>query len=227
MSDEGYLETWLRQLLGHGSQRQDTHEALLLRPDNPPPVLLQGAANMATVALALELLRAIQRSGGSALPLAELEPLRDTLRQSFAPGQWAHLEEEVLRTLLWLERSLSHPKGEDELPLSYPIGPRRILINEAIAEGQDLYVEFTSRTDFQLHRLRLRPRQIEALRFDWQEQEAPLEALSGQRIPDGLPIELALEQLRWVMKIKRLSRIEEATLAKVLPFHSPERGPGE
>ncbi|OIP44306.1 MAG: hypothetical protein AUK47_01100 [Deltaproteobacteria bacterium CG2_30_63_29] len=216
------LEGIIRALFSRGRGRDDLTELKLARPSAAHPLLVQSADSLLTLGVAVELLAAIGARRGVSLPASSLEVIRSQIRRRFSKSEMAHVEEEVLHILIWLEAVLSEAGAARE-PEPEPASTKIVqtLVREAIADQADLYLELLD--DGRLKRIRLRPeRLVEHL----DDPTAQLQAeqgsfVVGRHVPLGYRMTLPLEAVRWVMVVRRFSDLPiERELAPVLPFRA-------
>ena len=216
------LEGIIRALFSRGRGRDDLTELKLARPSAAHPLLVQSADSLLTLGVAVELLAAIGPRRGVSLPASSLEVIRSQIRRRFSKSEMAHVEEEVLHILIWLEAVLSEAGAARE-PEPEPASTKIVqtLVREAIADQADLYLELLD--DGRLKRIRLRPeRLVEHL----DDPTAQLQAeqgsfVVGRHVPLGYRMTLPLEAVRWVMVVRRFSDLPiERELAPVLPFRA-------
>ena len=216
------LEGIIRALFSRGRGRDDLTELKLARPSAAHPLLVQSADSLLTLGVAVELLAAIGPRRGVSLPASSLEVIRSQIRRRFSKSEMAHVEEEVLHILIWLEAVLSEAGAARE-PEPEPASTKIVqtLVREAIADQADLYLELLD--DGRLKRIRLRPeRLVEHL----DDPTAQLQAeqgsfVVGRHVPLGYRMTLPLEAVRWVMVVRRSSDLPiERELAPVLPFRA-------
>jgi len=218
------LEGIIRALFSRGRGRDDLTELKLARPSAAHPLLVQSADSLLTLGVAVELLAAIGARRGVSLPASSLEVIRSQIRRRFSKSEMAHVEEEVLHILIWLEAVLSEA-GEAREPEPEPASTKTVqaLAREAIEDQADLYLELFDTDDGRLKRIRLRPeRLVEHL----DDPTAKLQAeqgsfVVGRHVPLGYRMTLPLEAVRWVMVVRRFSDLPiERELAPVLPFRA-------
>ena len=228
----------LQRLFAGVVPREDRTDLALATPKSPDPWLVQKPASVAALALATELLGALAVRGGTSVVTSTLGPLRHQLRQRFDDGAWAHLQDELLHLLLWMEESLvaardvsAHDRSRHANEEHYDPAPRRILVEEAMREERDVYLEFLrvdEKDTLRWHRIRVRPNAIEPLpevsaRLDEDEDSSASEVdtLIAKIVPGGDRFTVALRQIRWLMKVRRFSPLQHVPLATVLRFPDP------
>jgi len=206
-SPDSALEQLLQRLLAQAKPRADRDQPGLASPSSPSPLLVQGPESFVALALGLELLHGLAPRGGTALSPQRIQALRDEVRARFSSVEGAHLDEEALRIWMWIDDAL-HAQPEDENDELFDPASTQGLIEEAIAREQDLYMAVLGDDDRHFTRRRIQP---EALGGD------PV-VLIGLRVSDGLPFEIELRRIRWVMPVQRVREVTALQMADVLTF---------
>lgn len=214
------LQAIIDALFSKSGLRDDLTDLALAKPSQPNPLLVQNAEGILTLALAVELLAATGARRGMSLPSSVLESVRSQIRTRFSKSELAHVEEEVLHILIWLERVISEPDVEsdaDERPSTETL---EALTREAIETQADLFLEQLDEEDGRLKRIRLRPERLTEEPMELTEMQGEERVcVVGRRVPHGFRMTIPLEAMRWMMVVRRFSDLPvEGELAPVLAF---------
>ena len=221
MTRQTALEALLEALLERARPRADRDQPGLAAPQSPDPLLIQQPRDFVALALGVELLHGLSSRGGVAVDRSAIQGLREGLRARLTGVQRAHLDEEALRSWLWLEETLTAEAPPQEVNED-DNAAWRALIRGAIDDAQDVLVSYLDDARG-LRRARVRPARLWRDEAEW--------VLSGERVPDSEAVVVDLSAMRWLCVTERFSPIQRPQRAAILSFPalggSRQREPGE
>lgn len=201
--------SWIDFFAGWRPRDDRAAPLIVEREEEASPTLLQGAGLISTALIAARTLQGVARRGGSRVRDTQLDRLATLLERALPEHLRPLIDDEIERTLAWLSRAERLPP-ESLDPLlaagAEPIEALRLmadadvdsrvaLVQDAIAHGMELDLEYYVPDDDTWHRVRAMALAVEPERDDGL---GPLIRLRG---PRG-ELAISARQVRWVMVVR-------------------------
>lgn len=158
----------IAEKLARATPRARDGEETLEFPPTPAPMTLHDADERGAVALACLILESLRERGGTLAPRRPLETVLRKSLASFGPKEVMDIEVEAYEILLWLGKAIDpqwsqhSTEGGESVKNIHEDSPHHEMIRWALANGEDLEMDYYSHGRGQFTKRRITPISLEA-----------------------------------------------------------------